>query len=322
MQGRPIYSDHRMVWPLVKCHLAPTTMRTQLHFILLVAFCYTATAQTLTDATSIPAVGHNETREYYNASSAPAWNLTGTGNTWDATSVVTFGVSATVSYRAPVASPFAAAYPATTLCAERFQNGNTEWRHYLVDAAHAEMIGISAEDFSGGRTYCNFPFTIGNTFTDDRYLNGNTYSDTYTYVASGEVLAPWGTISDVVMFETSGGFSYYLYLANNLLDPIGGYTPGFGIDLWKVDIANGISDTTAPTINLWPNPTTDELVIDGASERGFTYRLADMRGQLVHSGYATSNQVMLDLRSCAAGVYTVQVTDARGRLAVEKVVVE
>ncbi|HOY28396.1 MAG TPA: T9SS type A sorting domain-containing protein, partial [Flavobacteriales bacterium] len=222
----------------------------------------------------------------------------------------------------PEDSPFAAAYPATTLCAERFQNGNTEWRHYLVDATHAEMIGISAEDFSGGRTYCNFPFTIGSTFTDDWYLNGNTYSDTYTYVASGEVLAPWGTIPDVVMFETSGGFSYYLYLANNLLDPIGGYTPGFGIDLWKVDIANGISETPAPTINLWPNPTADQLVIDLAPQPGFTYRLADMHGQLMHSGYTTSERMVLDLRSCAAGVYTVQVTDARGRLAVEKVMVE
>lgn len=297
-------------------------MRTPLHAAVLAVLSTTTYAQTLTDATSIPPVGHYETREYYNAPDASGWNLSGTGNTWDATGVVTFGVSATVSYRAPGASPFAAAHPTTTLCAERFQNGNTEWRHYLVDAAHAEMIGISAEDFSGGRTYCNFPFTIGNTFTDDWYLNGNTYSDTYTYVASGEVLAPWGTIPDVVMFETSGGFSYYLYLANNLLDPIGGYTPGFGIDLWKVDIANGVNDAAAPTINLWPNPTADELVIDLAAQAGHSYRLTDMRGRLVHSGQSTGERVVLDLRGAPAGVYALEVTDTRGRRAVEKVVVE
>ena len=296
-------------------------MRTPLPFALLVALCTTATAQTLTDATSIPPVGHNETREYYNASTAPAWNLSGTGNTWDATGVVTFGLSATVSYRAPGDSPFAAAYPSTTLCAERFQNGNTEWRHYLVDAAHAEMIGISAEDFSGGRTYCNFPFTVGSSFTDDWYLNGNTYSDTYTYVASGEVLAPWGPIPDVVMFETSGGFSYYLYLANNLLDPIGGYTPGFGIDLWKVDIANGVNELAATSIHLWPNPTADELVLELTDAQAHTVSLHDTSGRLVGTWTSTSSRTVLDLRDQAPGVYHLQVLDPQGRRAQRTVVV-
>ena len=298
-------------------------MSKQLPFTLLLSFCAGhATAQTLTDANSVPAVGHSETRVYYNASNTPVWALSGTGNTWDATAVETFGLSATVAYRSPGDSPFASSYPATTLCAERFQNGNTEWRHYLIDAAHAEMIGISAEDFSGGRTYCTYPFSIGSTFTDDWLLNGNTYSDSYTYVASGSIVAPWGTIPDVVMFETAGGFSYYLYLANNLLDPIGDYTPGFGISLWKVETATGIPDVSTLQMGLWPNPATDELVIDMTSGPGFTYSLSDMRGQVVHSGQSSAEREVLDLRSCAAGTYIVQAKDERGRRALKSVVVE
>jgi hypothetical protein len=288
-------------------------MRTQLPSATLLVLCAaTATAQTLTDANSIPAVGHSEQRIYHSSFSAPEWSISGTGNTWDATAVEPFGIDATVNYRAPGDSPFAAAHPGTTLCAERVQDGNTEWRHYLVDNVHAEMIGIGAEDFSGGRTYCTFPFSIGSTFSDDWMINGNTYSDTYTYVAAGVVIAPWGTIPDVVMFETGGGFSYSLYLANNLLDPIGNYTPGFGIDLWKVELATGISDATTPTFSLWPVPTADELVIEGSEVRGSTVTLHDAGGRQVGRWTTSHTRTVLDLRTYAPGIYQVHLHDGRG----------
>ncbi len=213
-------------------------------------------------------------------------------------------------------------YPATTLCGQRVQNGNTEWRHYLVDAAHAEMIGISAENFTGGRTYCTYPFSIGSTFTDTWTLNGNNFSDTYTYVASGTVQAPWGNIPDVVLFETSGGFSYYLFLASNVLDPIGDYTPGFGIGLWKVDLSTGIADATALEVGLWPNPATDELVLTMPAQPGFTYSLMDARGQVVRSGRSIGDRAVVDVHGCAAGVYSVLAVDAHGQRAVGRVVVE
>lgn len=289
---------------------------------LLVICTDAAPAQTLSAATSIPAVGQSETRTFYNSTNATGWNLTGTGNTWDATDVVTFGLSATVTYRSPGESPFAASYPATTICSERYQNMNTEWRHYLVDAVHAEMIGISAEDFSGGRTYCTYPFAVGSSFTDSWSLNGNSYTDTYTYVASGEVLAPWGTIPDVVMFETAGGFSYYLYLVNNVLDPIGDYTPGFGINLWKVDLSTGIDDAPALEVAIWPNPATDEVVISMPSRTGFVHHLVNVHGQVVHSGSSSGDRVVLDVRSYAAGLYTVVAVDTHGSRAMSRVAVE
>lgn len=297
-------------------------MRTHVHATFLLALCTaSAGAQTITAANSIPAVGYSETRTFYNSSNATGWNLTGTGNTWNAMDVVSFGVTSTVTYRAPGDSPFAASYPTTTLCAERLENMNTEWRHYVVDAAHAEMIGISAENFSGGRTYCTYPFSIGSTFTDSWSLNGTDYTDTYTYVASGVVQAPWGTISDVVMFETSGGFSYYLYLANNLLDPIGDFTPGFGVNLWKVDIANGITETAALAAGLWPNPASEQVVLSLPSARGFSYALQNASGSTVLSGSCFGDRTVLDVRNCAPGVYSVVALDPRGRHAVSTIAV-
>lgn len=289
---------------------------------LLLSVCTgTAVAQTLTDANSIPAVGHAETRTYYNSASADGWNLTGTGNTWDATGVTPFGITAMSNYRAPGDSPFAGSYPGTTLCAQRVQDGNTEWRHYIVDAAHAEMIGVSAEAVVGGRTYCTFPFSMGSTFTDSWTINGNDLSDTYTYVASGEVTAPWGTITDVVLFETSGGFSYYLYLASNLLDPIGTYTPGFGIDLWKVELGMGIADAPALHAGLWPNPAADEAVLSMPHAHGFSFTLLDALGRAVLTNSTTGNRAVLDVRRFAPGLYHVLATDARGQRATGTLVV-
>jgi hypothetical protein len=183
------------------------------------------------------------------------------------------------------------------------------------------MIGVSAEAVVGGRTYCTYPFALGNTFTDSWTINGNNLSDTYVYVASGSVQAPWGTIPDVVLFETSGGFSYYLYLASNVLDPIGTYTPGFGLDLWKVELATGIDEKTALRMGAWPNPTTDELVLSMPSQHGFTYALVDARGSVVHSGASMSDRTVVDLRSCAPGVYQVLAMDALGRRATATVAV-
>ncbi len=104
----------------------------QLCTALLLSVCTsTAVAQTLTDANSIPAVGHTETRTYYNSPSADGWNLTGTGNTWDATGVDALRHHgrrcATTAHRAIVRPR--CCYPGTTLCAQRVQDGNTEWRH-------------------------------------------------------------------------------------------------------------------------------------------------------------------------------------------------
>ena len=166
-----------------------------------------------------------------------------------------------------------------------------------------------------------FPFSLGSTFTDSWTINGNNLSDTYTYVASGEVTAPWGTISDVVLFETSGGFSYYLYLASNLLDPIGTYTPGFGIDLWKVELGMGIADAPALHVGLWPNPATDEAMLSMPHVHGFSFTMLDALGRAVLTNSTTTDRAVLDVRRFAPGLYRVLATDARGQRATGTVVV-
>ncbi len=298
-----------------------TTLRRSLFIstLPLASFC---SAQTLTEATSIPAIGTVENRSYHQDRSASGLATSGTGNTWNAMGVTPFGITRTVIYRAPGDSPYAAIYPTTTICAE--DNSGTppaEWRHFHVTSSFAELLGANSEEFVGGRTYCTYPFSLGNTFTDDYTIAGNPYTDVVDYVASGEITAPWGTITNVVMFQTNGG-PYTFYQASNMLDAIGSYMPGFGLDLWQVEVATGMTITPAPALGMWPVPAADMVHIALPFTGPHTVIVRDASGRIVHEGISADTQVDVDLRSLAPGIYAVSAVDARGRGAAGRLIVE
>lgn len=298
-------------------------MRTATLSVLLALSTVPAFAQTLTADNCIPVVGHSEQRTYYSDFSAPTWAVTGTGNVWDATGVEPFGVSTQVTYRAPGDSPYAASYPATTLCDERVSGGDpAEWRHYVVDADHAEMIGVSGDAFVGGRTWCTFPFSMGSTYTDDWTVNGNNFSETNTFVASGEIQAPWGTIPDVVMFESAGGFSYYLFEADNLLDPVGTYIPGITLDLWRVETATTVRETALPALGARVDPLAATVTLHLPGAAGFSCLLVDADGRTVASARAGGPSLVLSTAAQAPGVYAVLAITADGHRSVARFVVQ
>lgn len=282
-------------------------------FVLLLPLGTAATAQTLTAANAIPPVGHSEVRTYHSTFSPPTLATSGTGNVWDGTGVEPFGLATLITYRAPGDSPYTANYPATTLCAERIPDAPpAEWRHFVVDDAHAEMIGVNTDAFIGGRTWCTFPFSIGSSYTDDWTVNSNNFSETNTFVATGTISAPWGTIEDVVMFESAGGFSYYFFSSSNLLDPIGTYIPGITMDIWRVETANGLAEPTAQTLHAWcdANGTVNVLL---PAATGGTCSLVDTQGRTIVNARVSSKSVLLPMATQAAGVYTVVYQNEAGQ---------
>ncbi|HRH38000.1 MAG TPA: T9SS type A sorting domain-containing protein [Flavobacteriales bacterium] len=281
-----------------------------------------STAQTLTQANSIPAVGTSELRTYYSQFSAITLATSSSGNSWDATGVQPFGVVETVVYRAPGDSPFAATYPATTVCMQR--NASTpseEWRHYRADAAVAELLGTGTDTFDGGRTFCTYPFSLGSTFTDDYSINGGaTNTETDEYVANGEIIAPWGTIPNVVMFSVNGGLSYYFYSATNVLDAIGSYTPGFGMDLWKVDVSTGVTESNAAVIGVRSLSNASFVISVPGTDR-FTFSVIDASGRVVLNESSASATATIDMSAQATGAYTVVATPTSGQRSVARIVV-
>lgn len=285
----------------------------------LASFC---SAQTLTEASSIPAIGTVEQRTYYTDFTSTGLATSGTGNSWDLTGVTAFGLTSTTTYRSPGDSPYAATYPTTTICAEAL-NGPPpgEWRHYSVSPTIAELLGANSDEFIGGRTACEFPFNLGNSFTDTYTIAGNTSTDVVEYVASGEIQAPWGTIPNVVMFSVNGGV-FVFYSASNMLDAIGSYMPGFGSDLWQVEIMTGITTTPAASLGVWPVPSADMVHITLPFTGSHTVMVRDATGRVVHESRSTGVQVDIDLHSFAPGIHEVTAVDAQGRCAAGRLVVQ
>lgn len=273
--------------------------------------------QTLTQDLSVPPVGTAQVRTYYANFSASGLATSGTGNTWDGTAATAFGVVNSVAYRAPGDSPFAAQFPSTTLC--MLVNAGTadeEWRHYHVDATIAELLGTGTDVFDGGRTFCTFPFNLGDSFTDSYSINGGPPTgETDEYVASGSITAPWGTIPDVVMFSVNSGASYYFYTADNVLDAIGSYTPGFGLDLWQVELTVGVPERTTTRVAVWPSPAVDAITVSHGFDGLVNISILDATGRTVLARSTGDKQVRMDLQGLKAGAYVVSVSSARGERA-------
>jgi hypothetical protein len=281
-----------------------------------------STAQTLTDATSVPAVGTAETRSYHTDFTATGFATSGTGNLWFATGLIPSGITKTIIYRTPSDSPHAATYPGTTLCAESI--GDTppaEWLHFNVNSSIAELLGVNTDEFVGGRTYCEFPFDMGDQFSDSYTISGTTLTDDIEYAASGEILTPWGTVPDVVMFAVNGGSSYLFYMTANLLDPIGSYVPGFGMDLWQVEIVTGHVNKESPELGVWPVPARDFVWL-AMPFAGGRVIMTDATGRTVREMNVTALRTALDISDLPSGIYTVTCTGDRGGRSSGRIVVQ
>ncbi len=276
--------------------------------------------QTLTDATSIPAIGTIENRIYHSDFSATGLATSGTGNTWNAMGVTPFGISSVTTYTPGSASPYAANFPTATICAEVLNGGNTEWRHFLVSSSIAELLGTGTDEFIGGRTYCEFPLSLDDSFSDTYTVGGNTNNDVTVYVASGQILAPWGTIPNVVMFQVNGG-PYTFYMASNLLDAIGSYMPGFGLDLWQVDVVSTVTEPNSARIGVWPSPAIDVAHVF-LPFAGANFQLFDAQGRVVLEGTSTIDRLDIEVGSLTPGIYTFSARSGNSLLARTRFVVQ
>lgn len=287
------------------------------HLLPLLLACTLSTqAQTLTQATSVPTIGRTETRTYYGAFGNISVATSGTGVVWDLTSATPFGVSNTVTYTAPGESPYAALHPTSNLALHSTDGVNDEWRHFRVTADTAELLSANVDVFDGGRTLCTFPFSMGSSFTDTYAISGGTQNtETDVYVASGQITAPWGTIPNVVMFSVNGGLSYYFYTADNVLDAVGTYTPGFGVDLWRVESNTAVEEESSLRIGLFPVPATDVVTMALPFTSDALLEVIDAACRVVRTWRNPANTRSIDMSGFAPGCYTLRAIGSDGRRA-------
>lgn len=292
-------------------------MMRSIPFIPILFFGTGLFAQTLTATTSVPGPGHVENRARYVLVGVNDFATSGTGNVWDASGAVADGSLSATLYYAPDASPFAGQYPAATLCAQRLPS--YFWFHYSITPIKAEILGVDEDEWMWSSTLCSFPLELGDSFTDSYEVSGTTYFDTITYVASGVILAPWGTIQNVVM--TWNGNMYEFYSADNVLERIGHYNPG-GVALWKVDVVTGMNEIAQGHVGLWPNPAASSVELSLPFPSTWELNVLDVRGQLVRTARANGETHRLALADLIPSLYMVVAVSSNGYRAANRFVVE
>ena len=82
----------------------------------------------------------------------------------------------------------------------------------------------------------------------------------------------------------------------------------------KFKLTTGIKANQYTTMNVYPNPTSDVIIIDAsdvAALNGYSYKLVDIQGKEVYNALVTNAKTEISLKSFGkAGVYILHVVDA------------
>jgi hypothetical protein len=94
--------------------------------------------------------------------------------------------------------------------------------------------------------------------------------------------------------------------------------------VWSKDTlpAKGaIPEQALAQVLVYPNPATELLHIQGI-EVGSSWALYDMSGKLLKHEEALSNNISIDVKDLAAGIYQLKITNKDGREGTAKVMKE
>lgn len=84
----------------------------------------------------------------------------------------------------------------------------------------------------------------------------------------------------------------------------------------RFQLTTGIKANTVTNITVYPNPTSDVLIIDAIDSpalAGYTYRILDVQGKQIYNALVTSSKTEISLKILGAkGVYVLHIVDANG----------
>ena len=84
----------------------------------------------------------------------------------------------------------------------------------------------------------------------------------------------------------------------------------------KVQLTTGIKAGQIATMNVYPNPTSDVVIIeasDVAALNGYSYKMVDLQGKQVYNALATTAKTEISLKSIGAkGMYILHIVDEKG----------
>ena len=115
-------------------------------------------------------------------------------------------------------------------------------------------------------------------------------------------------------FKNSTGCADSTNFTMILVDTLGNKCSTY--DTLKIKLTTGIKACQQTSMNVYPNPTSDKLIIetnDIQAISGYKYKILDLQGKEVYNALATSAKTEISLKSIGAkGMYVLHIVDEKG----------
>jgi hypothetical protein len=245
-------------------------------------------------------------------------------------------------YKTPSSTTYSSDFPNATLVrTDAYNYGLSYWNVSSTQAIYYGFIetGVASQQFNDNPVvYYKFPMTYGMTYADNLTAftmpGALTGYGVYNFVADG-----WGTVqlpgrtisnclrtkstmyigdSTINSYSLTNEYSWFsqqykepvLVIVKVVINGILYYNYAIYNNLMTSDIvANGTKK-----IQIFPNPSTSEIFIDGIDNMAEAHELiiTDISGKIVHVSDPQSNDLRIDISSLSSGMYILQVRTNTG----------
>ena len=117
-------------------------------------------------------------------------------------------------------------------------------------------------------------------------------------------------------FKNSTGCADSTNFTMILVDTLGNKCSTYDTLKIKVKLTTGIKAGQLTSMNIYPNPTSDKLIIEANDIQalsGYKYKIVDLQGKEVYNALATTAKTEISLKSIGVkGMYILHVLDAQG----------
>ena len=110
-----------------------------------------------------------------------------------------------------------------------------------------------------------------------------------------------------------------------IIDSIGNTCSTYDTLKIKVKLTTGIKTEQYTAINVYPNPTSDLIIIetnDVYGLKGYSYKIVDLQGKEIYKSLITSSKTEILLKSIGSkGIYILHIVDEVGQIIENKKIV-
>ena len=187
----------------------------------------------------------------------------------------------------------------------------------LTDQEVKQLYEGCTKETATSNSFNSYAFTNNSSVNLTATPSGGTFSgEAVTNNAFNPSKAKLGKNQVKYTFKNSTGCADSTIFEMIMVDTLGNKCSTYDTLKIKVQLTTGMKAGQIATMNVYPNPTSDIIIIeasDVAALNGYSYKMVDLQGKQVYKELVTKAKTEISLKSIGAkGVYILHVVDAQG----------